>query len=59
MNAENSCKDIHRFDAKLKRVISVARSLGTYRNKINNAMIMLNETETWHTLTKGQELSKL
>jgi hypothetical protein len=32
MKAENSRKDTHRFDAKLKRVIGVARSLGTYRN---------------------------
>lgn len=59
MKAENSRKDTHRFDAKLKRVIGVARSLGTYRNKINNALIMLNETETRLNFTKGQELSKL
>ena len=59
MKAENSRKDTHRFDAKLKRVIGVARSLGTYRNKISNALIMLNETETRLNFTKGQELSKL
>ena len=59
MKAENSRKDTHRFDAKLKRVIGVARSLGTYRNKINNALIMLNESETRLNFTKGQEVSKL
>ena len=59
MKAENSRKDTHRFDAKLKRVIGVAHSLGTYRNKISNALIMLNETETRLNFTKGQELSKL
>jgi hypothetical protein len=59
MKVENSRKDTHRFDAKLKRVIGVARSLRTYRNKINNALIMLNETETRLNFTKGQELSKL
>jgi MarR-like DNA-binding transcriptional regulator SgrR of sgrS sRNA len=37
----------------------VARSLGTYRNKINNALIMLNENETRLIITKEQELSKL
>jgi hypothetical protein len=59
MTAKNSRKDTHRFDAKLKRVIGVARSLGTYRNKINNALIMLNENETRLIITKEQELSKL
>jgi chromosome segregation ATPase len=59
MKAENSRKDTHRFDAKLKRVIGVARSLGTYRNKINNALIVLNESETRLNFTKGQEVSKL
>ena len=59
MKAKNSRKDTHRFDAKLKRVIGVARSLGTYRNKINNALIMLNESETRLNFTKEHELSKL
>jgi hypothetical protein len=40
---------------------NLARSLGTYRNKINNALIMLNENETRlnMNITKEQELSKL
>lgn len=59
MKAENSRKDTHRFDAKLKRVIGVARLLGTYRNKIENAMIALNETVTRLNFAKGQEISKL
>jgi hypothetical protein len=59
MKVEKSRKDTHRFNAKLKRVIGVARSLGTYRNKISNALIMLNKTETRLNFTKGQELSKL
>jgi hypothetical protein len=59
MKAENSRKDTHRFDAKLKRIIGVARLLGTYRNKIENAMIALNETVTRLNFAKGQEMSKL
>jgi hypothetical protein len=59
MKAENSRRDTHRFDAKLKRVIGVARLLGTYRNKIENAMIALNETVTRLNFAKGQEMSKL
>ena len=57
--AESSRKDTHRFDAKLKRVIGVARLFATYQNKIENAMIALNETETRLNFTKGQETSKL
>ncbi len=57
--AESSRKDTHRFDAKLKRVIGVARLFGTYQNKIENAMLALNETETRLNFTKGQETSKL
>lgn len=57
--AESSRKDTHRFDAKLKRVIGVARLFGTYQNKIENAMIALHETETRLNFTKGQETSKL
>lgn len=59
MKAENSRKDTHRFDAKLKRVIGVARVLRTYRNKVENAMIALNETVTRLNFAKGQEISKL
>ena len=44
--SDGSRGSTNRFDAKLKRVIGVARLLGTYRNKIENAMIALNETET-------------
>lgn len=57
--AESSRKDTHRFDAKLKRVLGVARLFGTYQNKIENAIIALNETETRLNFTKGQETSKL
>ena len=57
--AESSRKDTHRFDAKLKRVIGVARLFGTYQNKIENALIALHETETRLNFTKGQETSKL
>lgn len=44
--SEDSRKDTHRFDAKLKRVIGVARLLGTYQSRVESAMIALNETET-------------
>jgi hypothetical protein len=59
LKAENSRKDTHRFDAKLKRVIGVARVLRTYRSKVENAMIALNETVTRLNFAKGQEISKL
>lgn len=59
MKAESSRKDTHRFDVKLKRVIGVARLFGTYQNKIENAIIALNEMETRLNFTKGQETSKL
>ena len=48
-----------KFGAKLKRVIGVARVLGTYQNKIEQAMIALNETETRLNFVKGQTMSKL
>ena len=57
--SENSRKATNRFDAKLKRVIGVARLLGAYQNKIENAMISLNETETRLNFSKGQMVSKL
>ena len=48
-----------KFGTKLKRVIGVARILGTYQNKIEQAMIALNETETRLNFVKGQTMSKL
>ena len=56
---ESSRKATNRFDGKLKRAIGVARVLGTYHNKIETAMIALNETETRLNFLKGQTLGKL
>ena len=57
--ASQSRRDTDRFDGKLRRVIGVARLLSTYQNKVENAMIALNETETRLNFAKGQEISKL
>lgn len=57
--SEKSRKDSTRFDAKMKRVIGVARVLGTYQNKVEAAMIGLNETDAKLNFKKGQMLSKL
>ena len=52
--SENSCKATYQVDAKLKRVIGVARLLGTYQNKIENAMIALNKIETRLNFPRGR-----
>lgn len=44
-SSEDSRKSTHNFDAKVKRVIGVARLLGTYQNRVEGAMNALNETE--------------
>ncbi len=57
--SEASRKATNRFDAKLKRAIGVARVLGSYKNKIESAMIVLNETESRLNFFKGQVMGKL
>lgn len=57
--SEKSRKDSTRFDAKMKRVIGVARVLSTYQNKVEAAMIGLNETDAKLNFKKGQMMSKL
>ena len=57
--SEDSRNATKRFDAKLKRVIGVARLLGSYQNKVESALIELNETETRLNFTKGQGQSQL
>ena len=57
--SEDSRNATKRFDAKLKRVIGVARLLGSYQNKVESALIELNETETRLNFTKGQGKSQL
>ena len=57
--SEKSRKDSTRFDAKMKRAIGVARVLATYQNKVEAAMIGLNETNAKLSFKKGQMLSKL
>ncbi len=57
--SEKSRKDSTRFDAKMKRAIGVARVLATYQNKVEAAMIGLNETNAQLNFKKGQMMSKL
>lgn len=57
--SENSRGATNRFDAKLKRVVGVARLLGAYQHKIENALVALNERETRLNFTKGQTASRL
>lgn len=57
--SEKSRKDSTRFDAKLKRTIGVARVLSTYQNKIEAAMIALNEIDARLNFKKGQMMSKV
>jgi len=57
--SEKSRKDSTRFDAKMKRAIGVARVLATYQNKVEAAMIGLNETNAKLNFKKGQMMSKL
>jgi len=57
--SEASRKATNRFDAKLKRAIGVARVLGAYQNKIESAMIALNETEARLNFFKGRVMGKL
>jgi len=58
-HSEKSRKDSTRFDAKMKRAIGVARVLGTYQNKVEAAIIGLNEIDTKLNFKKGQMMSKL
>ena len=57
--SEKSRKDSTRFDGKLKRAIGVARVLVTYQNKVEAAMIGLNEASAKLNFKKGQMMSKL
>lgn len=57
--SEKSRKDSTRFDAKMKRAIGVARVLGTYQNKVEAAIIGLNEADAKLNFKKGQMMSKL
>ena len=55
--SEKSRKDSTRFDAKMKRAIGVARVLATYQNKVEAAMIGLNETNAKLNFKKGQMMA--
>jgi chromosome segregation ATPase len=57
--SEKSRKDSTRFDAKMKRAIGVARVLATYQNKVEAAIIGLNEQNAKLNFKKAQMLRKL
>ena len=57
--SDRSREATNAVDSKLKHVLGAARLLGAYRDKIENAMVALDETETRFSVSKEQTTGEL